>query len=194
MAPDGQPIGEVRQEADRTLQWIDKRLKEMGLLVADGQARLVRLVPTLLVLGVAVFGIIKIGVGLSRGKPVAFLVVLCVATVLIALIGFARGVHRTVRGDRVLTRLKQENAALEHTARRKPSELAGDDLALAMGLFGIGILAYGPLAPLGTALRPPAGTGGCGAGGGCGGGCGGGGGGGGGCGGGGCGGCGGGGG
>jgi uncharacterized protein (TIGR04222 family) len=183
----GQSIKDVRQRTEEVLEEIDQRLKDWGLVVSDGKSVVARLAPTLLVLGVAIFGGIKLLVGLSRGKPVGFLVVLCIVTVLIALIGFARRPHRSGRGDRLLTRLKREHAALQHAARVPAPDLAAEDLTLALGLFGLSVLMGGPLNDLRTALTPPPGSAsGCGGGGTCGGGggCGGGG-----CGGGGCGGC-----
>jgi uncharacterized protein (TIGR04222 family) len=178
----GQTIKEVRSRAAVATDRIDQRLQKLGLVVSDDKAPAARVIPTLLVLAVAFFGALKIAVGLSRGKPVVFLVILCVLTVLIALAGFARRPHRTRRGGRLLAQLKQDHAALAH-AGRHPNDLAEQDLALAMGLFGLVVLSEGPLADLKTALTPPPGSGGS-CGGGDGGGCGGGG-----CGGGGCGGC-----
>jgi uncharacterized protein (TIGR04222 family) len=155
---------------------IRKRLKEQGLVVADGPGRGARWLPLLLVLAVAAFGLIKLGVGLGRHKPVGFLAVAVVATALIGVLAFGRPVLRSRRGDRVLAELKRKHAALEATAQRRPSGLSDADMALAVGLFGVGILAVGPLADLRATLHPPTGSGG-----GCGSGCGGGGGGGGGC-------------
>src|SRR5207244_1758807 len=104
---------------------------------------------------------------------------------------FATRPHRTRRGDLVLSRLKHENAALEFAAKRSGRMLSDGDLAMALGLFGMSILAAGPLANAYRALQPPkpastswssscssgaaCGGAGCGGGGGCGGGCGGGG-------------------
>ena len=91
----------------------------------------------------------------------------------------------------MLKELKSAKSSLLPADGQIRHDLAGRELALALGLFGVGILATGHLTNLHTALRPTKGDAGSGWGGsywGCGGGCGGGGGGGG-CGGGGCGGC-----
>jgi uncharacterized protein (TIGR04222 family) len=185
-----EPIKDVRSRVASEVARIAGRLQELGLLVWDGRARAARFVPFFLVLSVALFGAVKVAVGLSRHKPVGFLVVLCLLTVVVASAGFLRRVHRSRRGDRTLKQLREKHAALHYAAKARPQALAGIDLPLALGLFGLGVLAGGPLDELRTALRPPAGSSGCG--GGCGssgGGCGGGGGGGCGGGGGGCGGC-----
>lgn len=187
IAKTGETIATVRAHAARALTPIRRRLQDLGLLVPEDRSGTARLVPVLIVLGVALVGGIKILVGLAREKPVFFLVMLCALTVVVALAGFAWPVHRSRRGDRALERLREANAALEYSGSRHADDLAGDDLVLALGLFGMGALAGGPLAELRTALKPPPKAGG--GGGGCGSGCGGGGGGGGcgsGCGGGGC--------
>jgi uncharacterized protein (TIGR04222 family) len=151
--------------------------------VADDIAALARVLPLVLVLLVPLFGVVKIFVGISRDRPVTILVVLCIFSVIVAFGGFGRSVYRSRRGDRALGQLKEANAALQFQAGRRIENLAGDDLVLALGLFGMAILAGGPMAGLQTALKPPVNSSGCG--GGCGSsGCGGGG-----CGGGGCGGC-----
>jgi uncharacterized protein (TIGR04222 family) len=49
---------------------IPARLKELGLIVPDGQALLGRVVPGSLLLPVLVLGCVKIAVGLSQGNPV----------------------------------------------------------------------------------------------------------------------------
>jgi uncharacterized protein (TIGR04222 family) len=179
----GETIRNVHATATQEADKLGGRLKELGLVVEDSQARWARWLPLLLMLSLLLFGVIKIGVGVARHKPVGFLVAASVGTLVISLVGFARHVHRSRRGDRVLAQMRKDNAALQTAAGRNAKQLAAPDLTLALGLFGMAILASGPLADLHTALRPPAGSSGCGSG--CGGGgCGGGG-----CGGGGCGGC-----
>lgn len=174
-------IRDVRKHASRVVGQIADRLRKRGLLVAKEQASLARWLPLLLVLSVVVLGGIKIVIGAARGKPVGILIGACIVSTAVALIGFARAVHRSQRGDRVLGQLKEEHSALHTTVRRQCATMAGADLALAVGLFGMGVLAYSPHTDLRQALTPPSNSGGSG---GCGGGCGGGG-----CGGCGCGGC-----
>jgi uncharacterized protein (TIGR04222 family) len=175
----------MREVAAPEVAKIRERLQQHGLLVSDSQSTRARWLPALLLLGVALFGLIKLCVGLARGKPnVGFLVVFIFVTLGVALVGFAlRRVHRSRWGDKVLARLKADHAALQTSAASQPGGLTGADLPLAVGLFGVGILAMGPLARLHKMLTPPPGAGGgdasgCGGGdggGGGGGGCGGGG-------------------
>ncbi len=156
---------------------IAERLKSLDLIVCDARESIGRIVPTMLVLLVPAIGAIKILVGLSREKPVGFLAIACIVATIVAFAGFGRRLHRTWRGDRALSRLKSDHAGLQHDL----NEAATFDVPLAVGLFGIGVLAGGSLDEFQTALKPKdesSGSGGCGggggdAGGGCGGGCGG---------------------
>lgn len=175
-------------QAEQLMGSLRPRLEHLGLLLTEDQARAARWLPTGLVLLVPLLGVIKIGVGVSRGRPVLFLVLACIASVIAAFAFFGRSVRRSRRGDRALARLREDNAAIEFQAGRRATELSGQDLALALGLFGTGILVAGPLKHVEAAFKAPVpsggrhesgsascGAAGCGGGGGCGGGCGGGG-------------------
>ncbi|SIO13210.1 TIGR04222 domain-containing protein [Singulisphaera sp. GP187] len=180
-------IAAARQAAKPALEGTRKRLVMLGLLLDNGPARIARWLPTLPLLAVLLLGLAKIQVGLARGKPVSYLVALCLVTALVGIgFGFVRPC-RSRRGDSVLKQLRRQNAALRLTGSRRAAKLANHDLTLAVALFGTGILVGGPLNDLRTALAPPPSLGGGGSGGadcgggGCGGGDGGGGGGGSGC-------------
>jgi uncharacterized protein (TIGR04222 family) len=166
----------------RTMAVIRERLETLGLLLTDTQAAMVRLLPLILVLCLPAFGIIKIFVGISRGRPVGFLVIFCVASVIAAFALFGRRPLRSRSGDEALASIRRDNSALR-SAAKSPDRLASSDVCLAAALFGLGTLAVGGLADLNSALRPVVAhnsgwLGSCGSGcggGGCGGGCGGGG-------------------
>jgi uncharacterized protein (TIGR04222 family) len=185
-SPEGTAIDTIRRNSSHNTELLAARLKAHGLVLSDDQALQAGLLSAALMMIVTLFGAIKILVGVARGRPVGFLFFLCLISLLVALAFYKKRPHRTRAGDRYLSRLKMENAALEYTAKEKPSRLMGADLALAVGLFGIGALwiSDGPLRELRTALAPPPGANGgsscsggssCGSscGGGCGGGCGG---------------------
>jgi uncharacterized protein (TIGR04222 family) len=182
----GSSFQEIKQGAAEALDAVRDRLTGAGLIASRSQSRKAQGLGALPVLLWLALGLVKIGVGVSRGKPVGFLVLLCIATAVVSLFFLAVPIVRTRLGDRVLERLKREYAMLQVTAKTRANTLDSEQLVLALGLFGVGILAGGPLASVRAAMIPR-GSSGCGSS--CGGGCGGGdGGGGGGCGGG-CGGC-----
>lgn len=160
---------------------IADRLKSLGLIVSGERELLGRVLPVLVVLSVPLFGVVKILVGLSRDKPVGYLVIGCIIGAIIAFAAFGRPLLRSWEGDQVLERMKAEKAHLRADGEAGRIELVGPALALAFGLFGVGVLEGGPHAELRTALKPQTASGGwgeyvggCGGGGGgCGGGCGG---------------------
>jgi hypothetical protein len=130
-------------------------------------------------------GVVKVWAGIERGKPVGFLIAVLVVLLVVAVICFLGRPFRSRRGDRLLAKLRQDNAALKCNTTARPDGLLGSDISLALGLFGVGILTHESLAGLRQSMISSGGHGGGCGGGGCGGGgCGGGG-----CGGGGCGGC-----
>lgn len=182
-------LDEMRRRVAPAAAPMEERLQELGLLLAPSQAVLVRWLPSLLILAAVVFGGIKVLVGISRNKPVVFLFMACSLMFMFAVVALAIRPWRSRRGDRLLTRLREKNSALELAwSRDRSGRIAGPDLALAVALFGVSTLSNVTiLSNLYRILKPRPGSraSGCGdVGAGCGGGCGGGG-----CGGGGCGGC-----
>lgn len=91
-----------------------------------------------------VLGTVKLFVGLSRDRPVLFLALLLLLTLPLLSIRVKPGCTRL--GDRVLALLTDRNDALRMTASTAPQQLGGDDLALAVGLFGSSVLVGGALA------------------------------------------------
>ncbi len=172
----------------RTLK---QRLVEKGLLLRSSIISAWVLIPLFVVSSI---GVVKIGVGISRQRPVEILILLTIVSIVAMFLFFFVPARRSRRGDAVLMRMHAENAALQTQARQNASGLNGNDVALAVGLFGMAVLAGSTFGGLSFTLqrtfnRMPGGgdsfgsSSSCGGAGGCGGG------GGGGCGGGGCGGC-----
>jgi uncharacterized protein (TIGR04222 family) len=143
----------LRDEINRTAE----RLKMSGLVLSDGRWRKARKAPALVILTVLLFGIAKILIGVSRDRPISFLLALCILTGIIALWFHNNRPDVTPLGKTVLKQLKEENAALEMAARTQPQRLAGGDVALALGLFGISALAFADdsWSDLRRALQPP---------------------------------------
>jgi uncharacterized protein (TIGR04222 family) len=90
--------------------------------------------PLVAVLGL---GLAKIAVGLARGRPVSILVFSCVATAVVAFVMFTRIPFATAAGRAALRRARGENEALRETASRVTANLSPDDVAMAVGLFGL---------------------------------------------------------
>lgn len=122
-------------------------------------------------------GAAKVVVGLSRHRPVGFLVMLLLlGACLVPLIKLPR---RTHLGTRVLAMRREGTWGLQISAQTAPALLSADELALAVALFGTGGLAL-PIVGLlpsharAVALASADSTCSCSSGGNCGGGCGGG--------------------
>jgi uncharacterized protein (TIGR04222 family) len=190
----GSLLTRVRQNTAASADKLRERLEKLGLIVPESKAILVRMAPVSLLIAMALFGLAKIFVGVDRDRPVGFLFALVGITILVTVVFGCLPCFRSRLGDATLDKLKHDNAALEYTAGRRSHALTDDDLIMATGLFGVGVLAGGHLGYLPTPMRavPPArtatGTSSCsswfscgsssscgGGGGGCGGGCGGGG-------------------
>src|SRR5262249_42667707 len=134
------PVQEVRAAALYSVEEISRRLKAMGLVLADARWRTARSIPALIMAAVLALCVAKIFVGLSRNPPLAFLVILSIVTAVIVLVFFFSRPRGTPLGKRVLQQLKIDNAALQATARSQPQMLTPGDMAFAIGLFGIGAL------------------------------------------------------
>ena len=180
----GAPPETLRMAARPALAQVRDQLRRMGLVMTDAQVGSVRGVPALIVAALAGFGGLRLAFGLAAGHAVGYLIGLLILTIFIALLFLRRpDGARTHRGDRVLRGLRRTNAALRTSAATAVAALAGADLALAVGLFGVGVLSGSPLDDVRRLLQPVASSGGgsdggssCGGGscgGGCGGGCGG---------------------
>jgi uncharacterized protein (TIGR04222 family) len=131
----------------------------------------------LLWLAVLGLGVARLGVGMSRGKPVAFLVVLLVVAAVCAVAGLVGYLGRTPAGYRVLKAARRESGKPEEAASMGEARFGPVGASYAVALYGAGVLwASDPL--FAKAMGVPrdggggGGGGGCG-GGGCGGGCGG---------------------
>ncbi len=157
-------------------------LREDGLVVSHSRNLVGIGVPLVVMLAVLLFGAAKVAIGLDRGRPIGFLVVLCIGNAVVTLAGFARRLLRTPEGDRTLAQLEREHLKLRDEVTAKVDVASRESFALAVGLYGLGILSATPLSAFATAMGPQVtGSGGCGSGcggggcggGGCGGGCGG---------------------
>jgi uncharacterized protein (TIGR04222 family) len=180
-------FGKLVEHAKPAAEKIRHRLEAWGLMIpSEGVPACCWMPAALMSIGMLV-GIAKLFVGVQRGKPVGFLVLLLLAFGAVTIFFFFRPL-RTRAGDSELKRLRHSrpDLRLAHRAPRDDPKRE-TDIALAAAMFGLGAVAYGELAALPNAWKyrngPPVGsdgsssggcgTSGCGGGGGCGGGCGG---------------------
>lgn len=143
-AESGTPLPVVQNAAATMAARYRKRLQASGLIVAPSAASYGRLLPPLLVLAATSVGVVKIFIGMNRHKPVAYLVLLVIISLITALYFWTKPLFLTIRGDRELDRLKKTNAALVHAFGRKMGEMEHADMLMAMGLFGLSMLDGGP--------------------------------------------------
>ena len=174
--PEGTPLKEIRPQAKGWLEEAQANLEERGLVYPRERARAARLWPLLFALIVPITALIKMIVGLSRGRPVGFLVLGLIVTLIYALARFCRWPFRTPAANERLSSLRRDNAPLKsHPIEQSAAAAAA--LPMAIALFGLPVLQHTPHAALQKILVPrSAGDGsGDGCGGSCGSGCGGGG-------------------
>ncbi|HEX6987166.1 MAG TPA: TIGR04222 domain-containing membrane protein [Planctomycetaceae bacterium] len=159
------------------------RLRAAGLVAPDPAEPLTkRWLPAAIMAAIALLGVMKIAVGVSRDKPVGFLVLMTVATAVAAGLFLIRG-RLTRRGAAAAAALRSRHRRLTIQA---VGGLSPSDAALLVGLFGTAYLVGTELMPVhelrqraeaagadGSASGCSGGDGGGDGGGGCGGGCGG---------------------
>lgn len=148
-------LEDMRRALSPDIQSFQQRLSRKGLVVEDSQALRAQLVPSLVYGAVLLLGFAKIFVGLSRGKPVGFLVVL-VGIGCLGLLKLGSRPWRSRLGDATLRALREEHQPLRTTAMAGESSqsLSGRDLALAVGLFGSAMLIPMGYADLRQILHP----------------------------------------
>ncbi|HMC78803.1 MAG TPA: TIGR04222 domain-containing membrane protein [Vicinamibacterales bacterium] len=173
------PAAAICDRAAGLAESLAEPLERHGLAFSPGQRRSLGLALCLPLIAVLALGVTKILVGLSRGRPVSILTFLCFATAAGAVAMFLARPIATPAGRAALRRVRDENEALRETSSRRTATLSPDDVAMAVGLFGLGAVADPSLLALRRQLHPPpstdGGTSGCGSGSSCGSGCGGGG-------------------
>lgn len=119
-------------------------LRERGLVVEPARGRAVRLFAALPMLLTIVFGLLKVQVGITRDRPVLFLVAFVGGACLLAL-GLAQPVRLTGRGRHALAAARRERGALRLAASRAHERLEPADLCLAQALFGVAFLSQSAL-------------------------------------------------
>ena len=151
-------VPELRKSVKEAAREPALRLAELGLVpAAKGLAA--KLSGALIMAVLFVFAMLKVEAGLSRHRPVAFLVIAGIVALIAAVVFLVVPIYRSRRGDRAIAEAEEANAALEHVAARHADSIGANDLAFAVALFGVGALAGG-FGPLHTAMtwKPPTGA------------------------------------
>jgi len=141
-----------------SLDEITENGRERGLVLTPTQGLLVRWVPAGLMMIVAGIGLIQMFLAKfvrEGNRPIGFLLLLTIVPLVGAWMLFKWKAHRTARGDNLLEQARRENNALRISANKSPRSLTHDDMALAVGLFGIDILAGGAMKGLHQTLATP---------------------------------------
>ncbi|WP_293099961.1 TIGR04222 domain-containing membrane protein [Moorena sp. SIO3I6] len=144
----GKTITPIRRAARSATNQIRDRLTDLNLLLTKDQAQSAQQYPALPLFAVLLLGISKIIVGISRHKPVGFLIILCVITAIIGLFFLVVPVNRSRYGDTVLANLKVKHRMLQNAQNNS-------QLALAFALFGSTVLSQYGLEDLLKVFNPP---------------------------------------
>ncbi len=180
---DGLTFSELHTACATATEQLEDSLRDKELKPSK-DAHPLKLLPMVIMLAVLGFGLIKIGVGINRHKNVGFLIMMCIGTLITAFVVAGRP-KRTQAGKRAVARNQKQASKLK--SKVKKSDITGEQLALAIGMYGLTMVTAPHLTGIQESWRaafPPSsgGTGGCSTsgcgasgcgGGGCGGGCGG---------------------
>ena len=108
---------------------IRDRLQKLGLVLSDNQSLKAQIYPSLIMLSLLGIGLLKVFVGISRDKPVGFLL-MCMVVLLIFGIRFFVKPYRSRYGDRVL------NDLIARSQKLKKANSSDSQFPLAFALFG----------------------------------------------------------
>ncbi|MDJ0364352.1 TIGR04222 domain-containing membrane protein [Hymenobacter sp. H14-R3] len=155
--PGSSKVETVRDQANRQIKVavrdLDQSLQAKGLLLGAAARRRLDYYPPAATLAVVLFGLIKLVVGLVRGRPVGFLILSLLAISLIGGVAYLHGAWATGRGKYVLRELARRT-------KQGPADgaLTTQSVAFAVAFFGLNELNNLGLASLATHLAPPATT------------------------------------
>lgn len=127
---------------------VARALERRGLTLDAASAWRARWQPAAIASAVLLFGLVRIGIGLARERPVGLLVLLCAGIAIHALVLLVRRPHRSRAGDRALAALVARHRTLARAPRAQ-------DWPLAVALAGTAALAATPLAAYHQLRHPP---------------------------------------
>ena len=124
----------IQQQLTDYAEPVGRRLASSGLYMTDDEAARTRwwqTLPYVLLIG---FGTVKLMIGEMRERPVCFLIALLVVTAICAAIRWCVLDRRTQAAHNALADATRRNERL----KRAPT---GDEIGMAVALFGTGVLA-----------------------------------------------------
>lgn len=121
------------------LDTVEKRLVTDGLLLGEPQRRAVRAAGWWTA-AVAGLGLLRLLAGVAEGRPVGFLVVALAGVTALAIVQLVHAPRRSRAGDRLLARLRNENAVISPGMRPDWVAHGPATAALGIGLFGASAL------------------------------------------------------
>lgn len=128
----------LRKVTDTAAGEIEKRLVRRGLLLEDGEAMRAALVACLPLAGLLLLGLAKAVIGLSRGHPVGFLTIFLIVTAGTIFVRWMGASRQTRAGAQALKDAKARGGRLKLAP-------AHGEAAMAVALFGTGVLATSAL-------------------------------------------------
>ncbi|MCD6050790.1 MAG: hypothetical protein K0Q55_2193 [Verrucomicrobia bacterium] len=131
------------------------RLEAAQLLLSAEQHWRIRALVLGLFGGLALLGINKILTGLSRSKPVFFLMMLTALTMVGCIVYCVKMSRRTSLGKEILTVVKDRCRSLADWSRQGRMEPVGADVALMVGVLGLSTLPAVGMTDLRRTLAPP---------------------------------------
>lgn len=139
----GVPVPHARLPRQRIVRTavdsIDARLVEHGLLLTENQRRQIRAVGWWLV-AVAGLGLVRLLAAVAQGEPVGLLVVALLLVSAVALGQLTVAPRRSLAGDLLLARLREEHHELDPTHRPDQAVYSPASAALGIGIFGTSAL------------------------------------------------------
>lgn len=154
-------MSDIRIAAAPYVAHLRAKLEDRGLVLTQSRATQIAFVSVLIALAPNLLGAAKISVGVSRDKPVAFLIAMMALSVLTSLLVFCRRPTRSRYGDKVLSDMRQETTS-DSIYRSSSGITSADTLMMGVALYGLGSLAPTPYRDLKQGLQPPSGSSGCG--------------------------------
>ncbi len=170
----GMPLRELRKKDHSRIEELKLQLERSGFVPSAATLKEIQLINSLMMSGLLGLGVVRLVLGIMKGRPVGFLIMMMIFFVSFAM-GRVIAPHRTKKGDEAVEIAKARYAHIKSST----SSIVGLEsqvLLSAFAIYGGTVLVGDPaLATLGNIIQPPSssssgGGGGCGSGGGCGGG------------------------